>query len=93
MQINILLFSPISETVQLDVYTEKEEEQYPLSIFSNEYPQLWGQHPELEDKERLFFSLNNPELECKGDKYSIEINLNQQIRIAKHYFRSNSPFR
>ncbi|MDD4227586.1 MAG: Piwi domain-containing protein [Mariniphaga sp.] len=86
MQINILPFSPISETVQLDVYTEKEEEQYPLSIFPDEYPQLGEQHPELEDKERLFFSLNNPELECKGDKYLIEINLNQQIRIAKHYF-------
>lgn len=85
MQINILPFSPIPETIQLDVYTEKEEEQYPLSIFANEYPQLWEQHPELKDKERLFFSLNNPELECKGNKYTIEIDLNQHIRLAKHY--------
>lgn len=86
MQINILPFSPIPETVQLDVYTEKVEEQYPESVFNDECPQLWKEHPELKEKKRLFFSLFNSETECKGDKYTIEINLNEQIRIARHYF-------
>ncbi|MDD3077907.1 MAG: hypothetical protein PHH37_02225 [Paludibacter sp.] len=86
MQINILTFSPISETVQLDVYTERVEEQHPDSIFKDEFPQLWKEHPELKNKERLFFSLFNSETECKGDKYTIELNLNKQFRIAKHYF-------
>lgn len=89
MQINILPFSPISETVQLDVYTEKEEEQYPLSIFADECPLLWEKNPELKDKERLFFSLKDADFECKGSKYAIEIDFNKHIRIAKHVINHN----
>ncbi len=96
MQINILSFTPTTERVNLDVYTDKVEYQHPHSVFKDELPELWDQNPELADKERLFFSVNNTQTECKGDKYSISFNLNDQPRIAKliisrqilNYFRS-----
>lgn len=89
MHINILTFSPIVETVQLDAYTEKTDEKYPQSLFRDEFPELWEQNPELENKERLFFSVFNAREECKGDKYTVEINLYEHIRIAKHYFNQS----
>ena len=89
MQINLLSFAPAAETVELDVYTDKAEEQHPQSVFKDEFPELWEQHPELADKERLFFSVSNAETECKGEKYTVQINLYKQIRIAKHIINGN----
>lgn len=91
MQINLLSFAPAAKTVELDVYTDKAEEQHPQSVFKDEIPELWEQHPELADKERLFFSVRNATTECKGEKYTVQINLSNQIRIAKHII-NNSIF-
>lgn len=84
MQINLLSFATAVEDTELDVYTDKAAEQYPQSLFKDECPELWEQHSELAEKERLFFSVANAATECKGEKYTIQINLSKQIRIAKH---------
>ncbi len=89
MQINLLSFAPTSDTVELDVYTDKAEEQHPQSVFKDELPELWEQNPELADKERLFFSVSNAATECKGGKYAVQINLLKHIRIAKHLINCN----
>ncbi|MCK9625475.1 MAG: hypothetical protein M0R23_03300 [Bacteroidales bacterium] len=57
MKINLLTFTPIAESIDLAVYTEKVENSNPLRLFRNESPQFWEQHPELSDKENLFFSI------------------------------------
>jgi hypothetical protein len=85
MKINLLTFTPVAESINLAVYTEKVENSNPLRLFRNECPQFWEQHPELSDKETLFFSIVHPE-GCTGDKYDISIKFDENSRIAKHYF-------
>lgn len=84
MKINLLTFTPVAESINLAVYTEKVENSNPLRLFRNECPQFWEQHPELSAKENLFFSIVHPE-GCTGDKYDISIKFDENPRIAKHY--------
>jgi len=84
MKINLLTFTPVAESINLAVYTEKVENSNPLRLFRNECPQFWEQHPELSDKEYLFFSIVHPE-GCTGSKYDISIKFDENPRIAKHY--------
>ena len=84
MKINLLTFTPVAESINLAVYTEKVENSNPLRLFRNECPQFWEQHPELSAKENFFFSIVHPE-GCTGDKYDISIKLDENPRIAKHY--------
>ena len=84
MKINLFTFSPINESLELSVYTEKVENSNSLRLFRNECPQFWEQHSELSDKENLFFSFVNPE-EYAGNKYDISIKFDENPRIAKHY--------
>ena len=85
MRINFFTFSPVQQIVELTLYTEKHKDTHPELVFADECPELWQQHSELEDVERLFYSLTNP-AECKGTPYTVQIDLNneKQRRIAKH---------
>jgi len=88
MHLNLLSFELISETLPMNFYTEKVEEQHPLTIFKVECPILWEQNPEiLADKDLLFCSFTNEEAECTGIKFSAEINLYEAKRFATHYVR------
>ena len=51
MKINLLTFTPVAESIKLELFTEKLENSNPLRLFRNECPQFWEQHPELSDKE------------------------------------------
>lgn len=84
MKINLLTFTPVAASINLVVYTEKVENSNPLRLFRNECPQFLEKHPELSDKENLFFSIVHPE-DCTGDKYDISIKFYENPRIAKHY--------
>lgn len=85
MQINFFTFSPVQQTVELTLYTEKHPDTHPELVYADECPDLWQQHSELTGDKSLFYSLTNP-AECKGTQYTVQINLNnqKQRRIAKH---------
>jgi len=85
MKINLLTFTPVAESINLAVYTEKVENSNPLKLFRNESPEFWEQHPELSENDYLFFSIVHPE-SCMGDKYDVSIKFDENPRIAKHYF-------
>lgn len=85
MRINFFTFSSVQQTVELTLYTEKHKDTHPELAFADECSELWQQHSELEDVERLFYSLTNP-AECRGTPYTVQIDLNneKQRRISKH---------
>jgi len=88
MHLNLLSFELISETLSMNFYTEKVEEQYPHTLYKDECPMLWEQNPEtLSDKDFLFCSFDNEEAECTGVKFSAQINLYKAKRFATHYVR------
>ncbi len=41
MIINILIFTPIAESIDLAVYARKVENSNPFRLFRNECPQFW----------------------------------------------------
>lgn len=86
MHLNILSFQPVQEIISVNLYTEKQLDTHPLSVFKDEFPKLWASH-KLDEKQCLFFSFANEETECKGTSFQVEINLLKNIRIALHYFR------
>lgn len=88
MHLNLLSFKPLSEETTINLYSEKTENSHPHVIFQDECPELWKQHTDtLSECKLLYCSFSNEETECKGDKYTATINLNNAPRFAKHYFR------
>ncbi len=88
MHLNLLSFDLISETLTMNFYTEKVENQHPHTIFKDECPIIWEQNTEiLADKNLLFCSFDNEEAECTGVKFSAVINLYEAKRFATHYIR------
>ena len=88
MHLNLLSFEPLSETVRLNFYTEKVENQRPQIVYKDECPELWVQYPEvLAECKELYCSFTNEEIECTGEKLSAEISLKDTPRFALHYFR------
>ncbi len=88
MHLNLLSFKLISETLSMNFYTEKVEEQHPQIIYKDECPKLWEQNPEiLANKDILYCSFGNEETECTGIKLNAEINLYEAKRFATHYVR------
>ena len=83
MRINFFTFRPVQQTVELALYTKKHPDTHPELMYADECPELWQQHSELADVKNLFYSLTNPS-ECKGSQYTVQIDLNKQLRIAKH---------
>jgi hypothetical protein len=47
MQINFFIFSPVQQTVELTLYTEKHPDTHPELVYADECPELWQQHSEL----------------------------------------------
>ena len=83
MLINSFTFRPVQQTVELSLYTEKHPDTHTELVYADECPELWQLHSELADVKNLFYSLTNPS-ECKGTQYTVQIDLNRQLRIAKH---------
>ena len=83
MVVNYFKFEPVEPIVDLTLYTHKHEKVYPETVYADECPDLWEQHPELTQNQYLYFSLIHPE-ECMGRKYSVQIDVNEHKRIGKH---------
>jgi L-rhamnose mutarotase len=87
MQINLLSFSPLSDTVTLSLFTAKTDGSHPYCIYQVECPALWQQNKSLAEHKELYFTFDNTTAVLSGEEYRATINLYQAPRIAKHYFR------
>jgi hypothetical protein len=62
MQINLLSFTLVTDTITINLYSEKVQGTHPQSLFSDECPELWEQHADiLADSRKLFCSFRNEE--------------------------------
>ena len=88
MQFNLLSFKLPTDTVTINLYSEKVEKNRPQVVFADECPELWEQHAEtLAECKFMYCSFGNEETECKGEKYTATIDLNSNPRFALHYAR------
>lgn len=88
MHFNLLSFQPLTETITVNLYSEKADETHPPIIYKDECPKPWEQNADkLAECKRLFCSFANEATECKGDKYTATVNLNKSPRFAVQYFR------
>ena len=89
MQFNLLSFKPPTETVTINLYSEKAEDTRPNRVFKDECPELWELNAETltEECKSLCCSFANEQTECKGNKYTATINLNNTPRFAINYIR------
>jgi hypothetical protein len=88
MQFNLLSFTLPIDTITVNLYSEKDEETRPNIVFRDECPDVWEQNPDtLSECKHLYCSFANEATECKGDKYTATINLNDTPRFAINYIR------
>ncbi|MDR2065429.1 MAG: hypothetical protein LBP85_06965 [Prevotellaceae bacterium] len=88
MQFNLLSFKLPTETVTINLYSEKVEKTRPNIVFKDELPVLWEENADaLSDCKFLYCSFVNEETECKGNKYTATINLTNTPRFAINYIR------
>jgi hypothetical protein len=88
MQFNLLSFKLPTETVTINLYSEKVEETHPNIVFRDELPALWEENTDtLSECKFLYCSFTNEQAECKGNKYTAEINLTNTPRFALNYIR------
>jgi hypothetical protein len=87
MQINLLSFSPLSDTVTLSLYTAKTDGSRPYRIYQDECPALWQQNKSLAEHKELYYTFDNNAVVLRGEEYPATVNLYQALRISKHYFR------
>ena len=88
MQFNLLSFTLPTDTITVNLYSEKVEKTHPNIVYRDECTDLWEQNPDkLAESKYLYCSFANEETECKGDKYTVTINLNNALRVAIHYIR------
>jgi hypothetical protein len=87
MQINLLSFSPLSDTVTLSLFTERAEESHTQTLFADEYPALWQQNSELAEVKKLYFRFDSDTDGLQGKQYTATVGLYETPRVAKHYFK------
>jgi hypothetical protein len=88
MQFNLLSFTLPTDTITVNLYSEKVEETRPNIVFRDECLNVWEQNPDtLSECKHLYCSFANEATECKGDKYTATINLNDTPRFAINYIR------
>jgi hypothetical protein len=88
MQFNLLSFKLPTDTITINLYSEKVEEPHPQVVYADKCPELWEQHANTLAKCKLLYCpFGNEETECKGDKYTVTIDLNSSPRFALHYAR------
>jgi hypothetical protein len=88
MHFNLLSFKLPTETVTINLYSEKVEEARPNIVYRDELPALWEETAAtLSECKFLYCSFTNEQAECKGNKYTAEINLTDMPRFALNYIR------
>jgi len=88
MQFNLLSFKLPTDTITVNLYSEKVKNTSPNIVFKDELPALWEENADtLSECNFLYCSFANEEAECKGNKYTVTINLNDTPRIAINYVR------
>jgi len=57
MQFNLLSFKPPTDTITVNLYSEKAENTHPLTLYNDEYPDLWEQNADnLKEHKYLYCS-------------------------------------
>ncbi|MDR1974409.1 MAG: hypothetical protein LBQ31_07005 [Bacteroidales bacterium] len=88
MQFNLLSFTLPTDTITVNLYSEKVEDTRPNIVFKDELLPLWEENADtLSECKFLYCSFANEETECKGNKYTATINLNKTPRLALNYVR------
>jgi len=88
MQFNLLSFTLPANAITVNLYSEKVKDTCPNIVFMDECPELWEQNADrLAEYKYLYCSFGNEETECKGDKYTVAIDLNNTPRFAINYIR------
>ncbi|MDR1347422.1 MAG: hypothetical protein LBJ63_03195 [Prevotellaceae bacterium] len=86
MLFNLLSFTPPTDTITVNLYSEKVKDTRSEIIFRDECLELWQQNADaLAESKYLYCSFDNEATECKGDKYTATINLNSTPRVAINY--------
>ena len=88
MQFNLLSFTLPTETVTINLYSEKVDKTHPNIVYRGELPALWEENTDtLSECKFLYCSFANEQAECTGNKYTAEINLINTPRFAINYIR------
>lgn len=88
MQFNLLSFTLPTETITINLYSEKIDNTHPDIVYEDELPNLWKENANtISENKHLYCSFSNEEKECSGNKYAATINLNNTPRFALSYVR------
>ena len=86
MKINLLPFDVVEDTIDIEVYEERESAAHTAHITFHDCPKIWSDYGLTDERKWLFYPLDE-KARCFGTTYKTRLSLKSAPDFAAHYIK------
>lgn len=86
MKINLLPFDVVEDTIDIEVYEERESAAHTAHITFHDCPKIWSDYRLTDEGKWLFYPLDE-KAKCFGNTYKTRLSLKSAPDFAAHYIK------